>query len=294
MTKKKKSLFREYAETIICAFVIAMVIRTFVVQAFKIPTGSMEPTLHGDPRYGDRIFVNKFIYRFKSPARGDIVVFKTKNIPGLDHRKDYIKRLIGLPGEMIEIKDNSVYINNKIANNSIIAQNMYLDSRGPILVPIEIPKKKLRVSEHFFLVWDHDKKDIYILSSIIYNLPLNTKPGDIFIFDPTHIVNIEQSTPFETEFLANENQLVEFREDGIYIDKVQVVDTNQTNHLYVIQGQYGMDDKEITIPEDAYYVLGDNSENSKDSRYWGVVPKENVKGKAMFIWWPPKRWGLVK
>ena len=112
MTTKKKSVIREWIESIIIAFLLAMVIRTFVVQAFKIPTGSMRPTL----LEGDLILVNKFIYGAKIPftdkrlpvlrdfKRGDVIVF----IYPEDTKKDFIKRLVGLPGDEVEIKKGSI------------------------------------------------------------------------------------------------------------------------------------------------------------------------------------------
>jgi signal peptidase I len=115
---KKKSTLREYAEAAAIAILLALFIRTFAVQAFKIPSGSMEPTL----RIGDHILVNKFIYGVKiplvrttlipisEPKRGDVVVF----IYPVDKSKDFIKRIIGLPGEKVEIVGNKIYINGKL------------------------------------------------------------------------------------------------------------------------------------------------------------------------------------
>ncbi len=183
---------REYAEAIFWAFVIAMVVRTFVVQAFKIPTGSMEPTLHGAKWGGDKILVNRFLYRFKDPQRGDIIVFSTKNIEGLDKGKDYIKRLVGVPGDRVEIRDPHIYVNGK-----------------------------------------------------------RMEQPDIF----------NQFRYFNTDF-----------EDG----------------------PYGHSEEEITVPSGHYFVLGDNSANSRDSRYWGFVPRKNIKGKAMFIYWPPSRVRMLR
>jgi len=114
---KKKSVFREYAEAAVIAIILALFIRTFVVQAFKIPSGSMEPTL----LVGDHILVNKFLYGVKipfmnktlipisEPKRNDVVVF----IYPVDKSKDFIKRIIGLPGDEIEIVDNKIYINGE-------------------------------------------------------------------------------------------------------------------------------------------------------------------------------------
>jgi len=112
---KKKSIFWEYAESIVIALALALVIRTFVVQAFKIPSGSMEPTL----QIGDHLLVNKFIYGIKipftsihlfpweNPQRGDVIVF----IYPPDPDKDFIKRVIGVEGDTVKIVNKKLYIN---------------------------------------------------------------------------------------------------------------------------------------------------------------------------------------
>lgn len=144
LTSKKKSTTREYIEAILIALVLALFIRTFVVQAFKIPSGSMLNTL----QIGDHILVNKFIYGVKNPFTGatwipitkperrDIVVFKYP----LNPSQDYIKRVIGVAGDTIEIKNKKVYVNGKpqdepytIFLDSNIVQNR--DNMAPITVP---------------------------------------------------------------------------------------------------------------------------------------------------------------
>ncbi len=188
---RKKSVIREWIESILVAFVLAMVIRTFVVQAFKIPTGSMRPTL----LEGDLILVNKFIYGAKIPftdlrlpafaklKRGDVIVF----IYPEDRKKDFIKRLVALPGETVEIRNGTIYINDQ-----------------PLLGPI-----------------------------------------------------------FNQRFYYNRGG---FAEEGL----------------------------KITVPSNNFFVLGDNSASSKDSRYWGFVPWENILGKAILIYWPPQRIRVIK
>lgn len=188
---KHKSTIREWVESIVIAFLLAMVIRTFVVQAFKIPTGSMRPTL----LEGDLILVNKFIYGAKIPftglrtpkardlKRGDVIVF----IYPEDRKKDFIKRLIGLPGEIVQLENGTVYINDK-----------------PLLEPV-----------------------------------------------------------FNQRYYYNRG---EFTEEG----------------------------QKLVIPKDSYFVLGDNSASSKDSRYWGFVPGKNILGKAILIYWPPNRIRIIK
>jgi signal peptidase I len=166
---------REWIESLVVAVILALVIRTFVVQAFKIPTGSMRPTL----LEGDRILVNKFIYKFQEPKRGDIIVFR---YPG-DKKKDFIKRLIAMEGDAVEIKDGDIYIDGEIVEDPFVIRKIHYYNKSP----------------------------------------------------------------------------------------------------------YGSSDKKITIPEDSYYVLGDNSASSRDSRYWGFVPQKNVIGKAFFLYWPLNR-----
>lgn len=185
LDKKKKSTFREYAEAIIVALVLALVIRTFVVQAFKIPSGSMEPTLE----IGDHILVNKFIYGIKipftsaklfpwaSPQRGDVIVF----IYPLETDKDFIKRVIAVEGDTVRIVNKKLYING-----------------------IEAP-------------------------------------------DP-HAV---------------------YREETIFPGDVQKRDN------------FGP----VTVPKGNLFVLGDNRDRSLDSRFWGFVPLDDVKGKAFIIYW---------
>jgi len=191
MSLEKKSVLRDWVESILIALLLAMVIRTFVIQAFKIPTGSMRMTL----QEGDLILVNKFVYGAKvpfvnyylpalrEPKRGDIVVFVYPE----DKKKDFIKRLIGLPGETIEIKGGSIYVNDK------------------------------QVEEPIF-------KQIY----------------------------------------------------------------------YYNRGDFGAEGQKIVVPKDSYFVLGDNSASSKDSRYWGFVPKENLLGQALVIYWPIHRMRKIK
>jgi len=132
----EKSVIRQYAEAFIIAIVLALVIRTFVVQAFKIPSGSMLPTL----QIGDHILVNKFIYWFTNPQGGDIIVFKFPQ----DEGRDFIKRVIAQPGERVEVRGKQVYVNDKPLREPYAVhldraiQETPLsprDSFGPVVVP---------------------------------------------------------------------------------------------------------------------------------------------------------------
>jgi len=202
--RKKKGIIREYAEALIVAFIAAMILRTFVVQAFRIPTGSMENTL----LVGDFLLVNKFIYGAKSPdripflnikiprliklppirkpRRGDIIVFKYPR----DESLDYIKRCVALPGDTVEIRNKVLYVNGKRVPDPPLAKHTS-----------------------------------------------NTYPPD----------------------------KIEF---GIYPPGAG----NRDN--------YGP----VVVPEGHYFMLGDNRDNSLDSRYWGFLPEENILGKAMIIY----------
>ena len=185
----KKSVVREYFESIVIAVILALFVRTWVVQAFKIPTGSMENNL----LIGDHLLGNKFIFgptplaigRALLPVRpirrGDIVVFKYPDEP----ERDFIKRVIGLPGETIELKNKRVHVNGK---------------------PLDEPYV------HFL-------------------------------------------TPPSTDY--------------------------QEVTSYDVRERFGP----VTVPEDKYFVMGDNRDNSQDSRYWGFLPRSYVKGKALLIYW---------
>lgn len=182
---KRKHIVREYAESIVIAIILALIIRTFIVQAFKIPSGSMEDTL----AVGDHILVNKFIYgtkipftdnrilKIRDPKRGDVIVFEYPEDPS----KDFIKRIVGTPGDVVQVRDKKVYINNQ---------------------PYENPHEV------------HKEKEI---------IPQAQNPRD--------------------------------------------------------------NTKLITVPPDAYFVMGDNRDRSYDSRFWGFVKSEKIKGLAFIKYW---------
>jgi len=183
----RKSTTREYFESICVAVILALFVRTFVVQAFKIPTGSMENNL----LIGDHLLVNKFVFaptmtRLEAALlpidpirRGDIIVFKFPEDP----ERDFIKRTIGLPGETVELRNKRVYINSQ---------------------PLDEPY-------------------------VQYLVP----PSDG-----------EGAPDFD------------------------------------VRVQYGP----MTVPAGHYFMMGDNRDNSQDSRYWGFLPQEYIKGKALFVY----------
>ena len=197
----QKSTVREYFESIVVAVILALFIRTFVVQAFKIPTGSMEPNL----LVGDHLLVNKFVFAptlaglertllpMRPIVRGDVVVFKFPEDP----ERDFIKRIVGLPGETIEVKGTQVLVNGTA-----------------IVQPFA----------HFLL--PHDPN-----------------------------ASLDDGDPRE---------------------------------------HYGP----VTVPAGHYFAMGDNRDNSQDSRYWGFLPGHYVKGRALMIYWSfdddPSTSGVMK
>ncbi len=142
-----KRILKDYVEPILMAVLIALFVRTFIIQAFKIPSGSMEPTL----LVGDYLLVNKFIYgiripytetklfEFKKPKRGDVIVF----VFPLDPSKDFIKRVIGTEGEKVQVIDSKIYINDKpivdpwgrFEKIGSSAYRQSVENFGPVIVP---------------------------------------------------------------------------------------------------------------------------------------------------------------
>ena len=186
----KKSLLREYGEALLVALILAMIIRTFVVQAFKIPSESMLQTL----QVGDHLLVNKFLYGVKwpfsnsyimkgaDPEIGDIIVFEYPNNPSLD----YIKRIVGVPGDVVEVRNKQFFRNG-----------------NPV-------------------------KEAYIRHS--------------------------------------------------------------DNRMEPVRDNFGP----VTVPEGKYFVMGDNRDNSQDSRFWGFVDRPAIRGKAWRIYWSSEGLGNVR
>jgi signal peptidase I len=138
---KEKSRFKhfvvDFLETIIVALALALLIRKFIIQTSLVPTGSMIPTLN----IRDRLFVNKFIYRFSDPKRGDIVVFLSPH----DDGKDYVKRCIGVPGDSIQLIKGKVFINNK----QLILAGITVQEDYSFTDPVNVPEG------HYFMLGDN-------------------------------------------------------------------------------------------------------------------------------------------
>jgi signal peptidase I len=205
----KKSTIREYFESLVITVILALFGTTFIVQAFKIPTPSMEDNL----LVGDHLLVNKFVFGsqgsladallpFKNINRGDVIVFKYPK----DLSKHYVKRAIGLPGDHLKVVDKQVFINGK---------------------PLDETYK------------------------------IHKSPAGAY------------SDPFRDFFPPKPHASRLFRsaeEDPYWYEQFEKSD-------------------EIIVPPGHYFAMGDNRDNSSDSRYWGFVPREFIVGRALIIYW---------
>lgn len=136
--------FYENFEALYTALILALLIKTFIIEAYKIPSSSMLDTL----QINDRIFVSKFTYQMRPVNVGDIVVFKTQDIPGLDseNKPYYIKRVVGLPGDMLEIRDYHIYRNGKLLDSpEFFMDNEYYPLRGNSATQFKVPPDKIYV-----------------------------------------------------------------------------------------------------------------------------------------------------
>ncbi|MGI5921796.1 MAG: signal peptidase I [Syntrophomonadaceae bacterium] len=128
MSKDLREFLKEMVSIVVIAFILAMILRTFIIEGRIIPSGSMLPTL----QLQDRVMVNKFIYYFKEPQRGDIAVFDPPEV--LNSKDQFIKRVIGLPGETVEVKEGKVYINGKALVEPYVTEAPNYEF-GPVVVP---------------------------------------------------------------------------------------------------------------------------------------------------------------
>ncbi len=178
----KKGTIREYAEAIVVAVFIALILRAFVIEAFKIPSGSMIPTL----KIGDHIFVNKFIYglripytnirffEFRKPKRGEVIVFIYPN----DRSKDYIKRVVGVPGDILEMKDGLLHVNNEPVEKIVQAdRNILYDFDDQ--TEADLYKEKTGTAFHYTLQY---KDEFNGFNSDARNFgPLTIPPNKLFV-----------------------------------------------------------------------------------------------------------------
>ena len=247
----KKILY--YVETIGTALILVVIIQRFYIGNFKIPTGSMIPTI----QVGDRVFADMVSYKFTGPKRNSIIVFKEP----IENKVLYTKRAMGLPGETVKIQDGILYINGEATNfrqysNLGIGDNEW-----------RIPKKG-------------DKLEIIPAGN--YNKARNYTSIDIEKIQK----ELKYNSASVYEFMPNLKFVVNGKETGLILDFIHDKD--------VVAKLMVGETVEVTLDDDYYLALGDNTDNSFDSRYWGFVKGSRIRGRAIVRFWPLNRIGLVK
>jgi signal peptidase I len=256
--KPKRSRFKEYFDALLFAAIVALFLKIFIVEAYRIPTSSMENTL----LVGDFLLVNKFIYgattprsipftdirapffRFpalKSPKRGDVVVF---DFPGTINEKEspeminYIKRLVGEPGDTLRIVEKVLYVNGQVFENPPESQFNKEISKAP-LIDIFPPGSG----------WNDDN----------YGPVTVPKKGDVIQINTKNFEEWKM-------FIIREGHSIRISAD----DKIFIDETEATTY---------------TVGKNYYFMMGDNRNNSSDSRIWGYLAEDNIIGEAMIIYW---------
>ena len=241
-------------ESIITAIVLVLIIQRFYLGNFMVPTGSMEPTIM--PK--DRLFGNMVSYKFRAPKREEIVVFKEP----IQNKVLYTKRIMGLPGEHVCIKDNYLYINNNKIESRNYSPLGDLGNNTWI-----VPKKGDKVT----IIPGGNYTEEYMRRNINVG-----RIQDILLQNPGEI---KEAIP-SLEFYVNGERT------GMILDLVH--DKKVIKDL--------MDGKtiEITLEDDYYLALGDNTNGSYDSRMWGFVKEDRIRGKAFVRFWPINKIKLLK
>jgi len=238
----RKTWMREYFESAVVTVIMALFGMTFVVQAVKVPTGSMQNTI----TIGDHLLVNKFIFApgprlpflpQREIRRGDIIVFKypgNPNDPRDDERPDntpfktnYVKRVIGLPGDRVELRGTNVLINGQV-----------------------LPERVVTAEDPGYGLSEEDPKHDAPLNILQNPPPSGNGPYNAYYREVTR----------------------EAAADG-------GVGRPYPEFRYAVNGL------PTTVPAGSYFVMGDNRDNSQDSRRWGFVPRDMIIGRAMFVYW---------
>src|SRR5437667_3014699 len=233
-TGPPKTVIREYFESAVVTVIMALFGMTFIVQAVKVPTGSMQNTI----TVGDHLLVNKFIFApgprlpflpQREIRRGDIIVFKYPGNPynperdqqedNIPYKVNYVKRVIGLPGELVEVRGLHVYINGQPLPEHLIVVADDTNDKAPLEIKEDTPRQ-------------------------------GNEPYDVYYTTRTVIP-------------AREGQDLRAGPDF----------------------HYAVNGKPVRVPDNSYFVMGDDRDNSLDSRAWGFVPRDLIIGRAMFVYW---------
>jgi len=234
---------KEWFDALIIAAIIATVLRIFVVESYRIPTGSMENTLLA----GDFLFVNKYVYGARVPftdyrlpgvdkvERGDVIVFKFPK----DRSLNYIKRCVAVSGDTIEIRDQQVYVNGNA---------VHLPEHGQFMGQKMPPGA---ADFQIFPRFSTFNKDNY---------------GPLRIPRKGDVIDLNEKTyQLYSSLVADEGHDISLIDGRVYVDGV-------LSTAYIVEDDY-------------YFAMGDNRDNSLDSRYWGFLPGRDILGEAMMVYW---------
>jgi len=431
--KKLTSSLMELIEVLAFAIVVAAIIKTFIIQVYIIPTGSMAPTLHGLHKNvvcqrcgyefargtkrdypakeaicpicnkmndvsgvrvskGDKLLATNFIYQLKNPQRWDPVIFKYPRNPV----KDFIKRLIALPGETLEIRNGDIYINGAIASKPLrVQQSIWMpvhdinhprkdgkkfwrtvsgawsEEKGALRVTGLSENRAEAVFRHqriydlygynsnglmggggnqvgdlkvsadisftggegvifgwiaeFVVSQSDDIRNIFSFEvrvepqrtavALLKNLQektlreldaplspekhyhvefMNYDDKIIFIVDGEVVASFDDISPINNRDASTTRSAVALGAKALRVDFGDLKIWRDIYYTRIDGGISGQNSGRITIPPGKYWVMGDNSPESSDSRYWGFVPANALEGRALLIWWPPQRIKIIR
>lgn len=327
----KKSALREWIDAVVFAVIAATLIRWFLIEAFTIPTPSMEKSL----LVGDFLFVSKFHYGARTPQtplqmplthqkiwgteipsyltwiqlplfrfpgitevkNNDVVVFNyppEDNYP-TDLKTNYIKRCIGIGGDVLEVKDKQVFINGKAVENPPLMETSYdIQSNGVIN---ERVFKKLDITDVYatskgYIIQTTPetaakiKADVEVVKSItqITN-EKGTMSEQVFPMAEGFEWSIDNFGPLE---IPKEGKKIEINKSNLALYGRAITKYDGNKNAEIKDGKLlinGAEVKEYTFKQDYYFMMGDNRHNSQDSRIWGFVPADHILGKGLLVWW---------
>jgi len=276
-----KSTARDYVESIGAAILIALALRAFVIEAFKIPSSSMYPTLE----IGDHIFVNKFIYgiripwtttklfELRGPNRGEVIVF----IYPCDPDRDYIKRVVATAGQTVEVRCHVVYVDGVAVPSTLAEAELNYkdyDEKSDKWFERPVSRYQEQVNGNTYFTYHEADRPLHEQqwkSGTLSEGALRDFPGHGKPMPPTCANADDVSKDMRPQILG---QIVESKPES-------AAGVCEPHEHYV-------------VPPGHVFVMGDNRDNSNDSRVWGSVPVENIKGKALFIWLSYERFNLFK
>jgi signal peptidase I len=248
--------FNEIFDAVVYAGVVVfMLIRPFAVQTFLIPSGSMLDTL----QINDFIIANKAIYRYSEPQRGDIIVFKppVEAVDSDQREIDFIKRLMGAPGDIVIVKDGVVFRNGvKLVEPYLNDENHYIRSDW-----------KLVHYEGSYKPWIGKYIPVFLYDERLGNYNTNTARAYAVgadLRDPNAVNRAQVTNGFKPQDMLTPEEVKLARELA--------------------------EAPPAKIPAGFYLMMGDNRNGSFDGRAWGLVPRENIVGRSEVIWWPMGRW----